>query len=132
MKYIIGILAVLAAGYVGIQSFIIANVGAQNQIPQLEGDGGASVVFAVIVLIAAVLCFFRPLIASPIFLLGTLVGSLCAATYEDSLMYVWSIVSFLFAASSFLIYRFARKRQRTQPQPENLTARPKRRNATLQ
>ncbi|MCL6516068.1 hypothetical protein [Alicyclobacillus sp.] len=107
-----GLVGVLAAVWVGLQSYAIAAVGVGNAIPQLEGDGGAGMVFALLFLVGAVLIWVRPRWAWMPLLLAMVPGLLAGWLYQDVTMWGWCLVPALLAAASHGLHRWRRRNLR--------------------
>ncbi|UOF90386.1 hypothetical protein LSG31_21435 [Fodinisporobacter ferrooxydans] len=104
MKIILGILNIIVAICIGLQAAVIARVGAVNQIPQLEGDGGAGLLFSLLILVAVIFYFVKPIFSIPLFILAALTGILASLIYSDPVMIAWSIAP-LFMVAFLLLNR---------------------------
>lgn len=91
------------AVYAAFQSWTIAQAGVTYQIPQLEGDGGAGFVFAVICLLAAILVFFRPLVSLGFYILAALGIAFVAFEFQDRIEFSWSLGAIVLGALTIYI-----------------------------
>lgn len=106
MKIAVSIACTLFAIYAGINSYLVAHVGALYQIPQLEGDGGGGLVVAAICFIAGILVFLRWWAAMSAYCVGAIAALVVGISFQDGMVDIWSAVIALFAATSgFLMYR---------------------------
>ncbi|MDQ0188710.1 hypothetical protein JI721_13055 [Alicyclobacillus cycloheptanicus] len=90
LKWITAIVTCLFALYTALQAMQIASAGAVNQIPQLEGDGGGGMVFALLCFIAGVLCMLKPIIALFCYTLTVLAGVVVGIIYDDPVLWMWA------------------------------------------
>jgi uncharacterized membrane protein len=97
------LVAAVFAVYAGYQSLLISEAGAAYQIPQLEGDGGGGMIFAFLCFIGALVYLIRPVISIPFFILSAVTGLLAGFLYNDPVMWVWAIVSSVFAFIAFYV-----------------------------
>lgn len=107
-----GLMCVLAAVWIGLQSYAIAAVGVGNAIPQLEGDGGAGVIFAVMLLLGGILLWWRPLWSTVPFALALAPALLAGWLYQDVTMWWWCLAPVLFGLAGVGLHRW---RRRTRP-----------------
>lgn len=110
MKYIAGVAALALAIYAGIQSYLIAQVGILNQIPQLEGDGGGGVAFAVLCFITAILVLFKPMVSVILFVVSALLALLVGLTYQDPIPMYWSLGPLVLAAAIVVNHYLKRRK----------------------
>jgi len=110
LKWLTGICALALAIYAIAQSLEILQVGVTNQIPQLEGDGGGGILFAVLTFISALACLIKPLVAFLLFLITTLLSTFISFLFSDPLLLTWSAISITLAALSFLAHRARKNR----------------------
>ena len=104
LKHGIGVLAILFSLYVAFQAMLIASNGALYQIPQLEGDGGGGLIFALLCLIAGFLTWLRPRIAAAVFLVAAAVTVLVGLIYQDRIEMFWCAVPLVCAIADFYVY----------------------------
>ncbi|WP_067934976.1 hypothetical protein [Alicyclobacillus kakegawensis] len=91
MRFVLPIISAVVAVVSGWQAMALAEVGVQQQIPQLEGDGGAGMVFALLCLAGGVTALFRRWLGCALFLLAALVGAWAGVVFADLLTGLWSI-----------------------------------------
>lgn len=115
MKYIVGVLAFAFAIYTGIQSYMIAQIGIVNQIPQLEGDGGGGVVFTALLVLIGILALFKPFLAVFLFVFSALLSLLVGLTYQDPVTMYWSIGPFLLSLLLLLSRYIQRRKHKAYP-----------------
>lgn len=110
MKYLIALAAIGLAIYTGVQSYLIAQVGIVNQIPQLVGDGGGGMVVTALCALAGLLALFKTLPAAVLFVLSTLTAILVGLTYQDPTTLLWAVGPFVFAVA-ILFSRISKRRK---------------------
>ncbi|MCL6452931.1 MAG: hypothetical protein K6T78_04775 [Alicyclobacillus sp.] len=90
MKVFLFCIALLFAVYTGYDAYTLTRVGAVNDIPQLLGDGGGSLVFTVLVALGAINALWLPRVGAGVFLVATVVAVLVALLYQDTTSWYWA------------------------------------------
>ena len=111
---VVGIVSVAFAVYAAWQAIAIAQAGVVNQIPQLEGDGGGSLLFAVVLATAGIAGMWKPVVALPLYAITLVIGVLVALIYQDLMLWFWDFGALILGAVTVFCARKARQR-RTQP-----------------
>jgi hypothetical protein len=109
VKFLVPISSTVVALICGWQSLQLAEVGVTNHIPQIEGDGGAGVVFSVLCLVAGVVILFTRKVASGLFLITGLEGIWASWTYSDSQMTLWALAPLGLAAAAWWLNQRSRR-----------------------
>ncbi len=110
MRWLIEVCALALALYTGFQSILISQIGFNNQIPQLEGDGGGGIIFAFLTFLAAIIYLIKPTLAIIIFLLSTIVSAFSSFLFGDSVILLWSAGTVILAFLCYLANRISRRR----------------------
>ena len=110
LRFILLAASVLFAAFCGIQGWIIANIGAANAVPQLEGDGGGIVLFACLVFIAGGLSFIRTIPGLGGYVIAILVAFLVALLFQDPVVYFFASIAFLLCTLNYFVHRVSRIR----------------------
>jgi hypothetical protein len=113
MKIAIGVMSLLFAIYLAIESYLISSLGTSYQIPQLEGDGGGGLVAAGILLVSGIIVFWRPLWACLGFVLSTGLVVIVGLEYQDNLTLFFAMAPALFLGLS--LFTVIQTRKTTQP-----------------
>ncbi|MCY0876928.1 MAG: hypothetical protein OWT28_11765, partial [Firmicutes bacterium] len=103
-------------------AYQIAHAGAVLGIPQLEGDGGGSMVYALVSVVGAVTVLRFTRIASVIFLLAALMAVLISLLYADNAVMLWAVASVLLSGASWWAHRRARRLSHTKETAPSLIA----------
>lgn len=111
---VVGIVSVAFAVYAAWQAIAIAQAGVVNQIPQLEGDGGGSLLFAVVLATAGIAGMWKPVVALPLYAITLVIGVLVALIYQDLMLWFWDLGALILGAVTVFSARKARQRS-TQP-----------------
>ncbi len=111
MRILGAFLTMVLAIYSGVQSYRIAAAGAVQQIPQLQGDGGGGLVFAVLCLIGAVVLLKRPFIATWILAVATVLVAFVGLSFGDPAMYWWSGITLVLTVYTFMQHRLLKRQQ---------------------
>ncbi len=111
---VVGIVSVAFAVYAAWQAIAIAQAGVVNQIPQLEGDGGGSLLFAVVLATAGIAGMWKPVVALPLYAITLVIGVLVALIYQDLMLWFWDLGALILGAVT--VFSACKARQRsTQP-----------------
>ncbi len=105
MKILAAVLTFVLGVYSGIQSYRIAAAGAAQQIPQLQGDGGGGLVFALLCIVAAVVALKRPSIGVWVLACATILVGFVGLSFGDASMYWWAVAALALAVFDFVIHR---------------------------
>ncbi|QSO54289.1 hypothetical protein JZ785_11270 [Alicyclobacillus curvatus] len=125
MKLLAAVLTFVFGVYSGIQSYRIAAAGAAQQIPQLQGDGGGGLVFALVCVIAAVVVLKRPSIGVWLLSGAAVIAGFVGLSFGDPSMYWWAIAALALAVLDFVIHRMLKStkhRYGTATRKQNPTA----------
>lgn len=111
MKWITALLCLAVAVWTFWQSYQIASAGVLNNIPQLQGDGGGGLVFAVLCVAAALFTLWRPWIAVVVLVVNALTIILVGFLFGDSTVYLWAGAALVLAILSAVAHRQWRMRR---------------------
>lgn len=111
MKLGLSIISLLFVGYTGFQSYQIASAGIQYQVAQLEGDGGAGLVFTFFCFLSALLALVKPLLGVVMFLLSALLAVFAGLLYGDGVMMLWAVAPALLAGANGYVQITKRRKQ---------------------
>ncbi|WDL96200.1 hypothetical protein [Alicyclobacillus sp. ALC3] len=111
-KIIVGIVSVVFATYAASQAIAIAQAGVANQIPQLEGDGGGALLFAVVLATAGIAGMWKAIIALPLYAITLIIGVLVALIYQDLMLWFWDFGVLILGAATVFGARQAQQRRR--------------------
>ncbi|GMA51653.1 hypothetical protein GCM10025857_30100 [Alicyclobacillus contaminans] len=105
MRYVVPVLSALVALVCAWQSFELASVGVTNQIPQLEGDGGAGMVFSILCLLAGAVALWNGRVAGGGYLLAGMEGFWTGWMYSDIEMFCFAWVVFGLGTAAWWLNR---------------------------
>ncbi|MCL6627536.1 hypothetical protein [Alicyclobacillus shizuokensis] len=91
MRVVLLVVSAVVAVVSGWQALWVAEVGAEQQIPQLEGDGGAGLVFALLCLAGGVAALFRRWLGCALFSLAALAGVWAGVVFADLVTGLWAV-----------------------------------------
>lgn len=109
MKILLSVASLVLASFAGFQSLQIAQAGAANQIPQLEGDGGGGMAFAVLLFLSGLILLWKPLWAAFAFAVSAIVILSVGLIYQDNVMLWWTAAPVLLGGLG-LFAHFRKKR----------------------
>lgn len=109
---VIGVVTVAFALYALWQAIAIADAGVIHQIPQLEGDGGGALLFAVVLAVAGMIAMWSPIVAVWLYFLAMLIGTIVALLYQDLMLWFWVAGTLALCVASLTSIRRARHRPR--------------------
>jgi len=113
LKLTLSLISLLFVGYSGFQSYQIASAGLLYQVAQLEGDGGAGLVFTFLFFLAALLALVKPVAGVVMFILSALLAIFAGQLYGDNVMMLWAVAPALLAGAHGYRWALTRRKQIT-------------------